>query len=119
MVFLGCPQATLKEIEEISRMLEGRDVAKGTRLWVATTHSIRASAERQGYAQIIEESGAELLADGCLLTYYVYSDSRQPALGHVATDSVKQALGARRSFGSRIFFGDTARCVEIAIRGEV
>jgi len=119
MVFFGCPHATLYEVKEISRLLDGRRVAKGTKLWVMAAHPIRASAERLGYAQIIEESGAELLADGCLLTYYVYFDSQRPNLERVATDSLKHALGVRRSFGSKVFFGDTERCVQVAIEGGV
>lgn len=119
MVFLGCPHATLHEVKEISRLLESQKVAKGTRLWVMTAHSIRASAERLGYAQIIEESGGELLADGCLLTYYVYFDSKRPNLERVATNSLKQALGVRRSFGSKVFFGETQRCIRVALEGGV
>jgi predicted aconitase len=120
MVFLGCPHATLYEIKEVSRLLGGKRVAEGTRLWIMTAHSIRASAERLGYAQIIEESGGELFADGCLLTYYVdvkYNESRRPNLERVATDSVKQALGVRKCFGSKVFFGDTERCIQIAVQG--
>jgi predicted aconitase len=119
MVFLGCPHATLFEIAEISRLLEGRKVARGTKLWVMTAHSVRASAERLGYARVIEESGADLLADGCLLTYYVYFDSQRPPMGRVATDSLKQALGVKRSFGSKVFFGSTEACIEAAIQGGV
>lgn len=119
MVFLGCPHLTLYEIKEISGMLEGKRIAKGTNLWLMTAHSIRSTAERLGYAQIIEESGAELLADGCLLTYYVYFDSKRPNLERVATNSMKQALGVRRSFGSKVFFGETQRCIQAAIEGGI
>lgn len=119
MVYLGCPHATLYEVKEISRLLEGKHVARGTRLFVQTAHSIRASAERLGYAQIIEESGGELLADGCLLTYYVYIDAKKPNMERVATDSLKHAFGVRRSFKSNVFFGDTKRCIEIAVEGGV
>jgi hypothetical protein len=119
LVFLGCPHVTLFEIKEISRMLKGQHVAKGTKLWIMTAHSVRATAERLGYSGIIEESGAELLADGCLLTYYVYFDSKRPNLERVATNSMKQALGARRSFGSKVFFGETQRCIQAAIEGGV
>ena len=118
MVFFGCPHATLYEIKEISRLLEGKHIAKGTRLWVMTAHSIRASAERLGYAKVIENSGGELFTDGCLLTYYVdVYFIEKPNLERVATNSVKQALGARKCFGSKVFFGDTERCVQIAIEG--
>jgi predicted aconitase len=119
MVFIGCPHTTLEEIKNISIMLKGSRVAEGTKLWILTTHSIRTSAERLGYADIIEGSGGELLADGCLLTYYIYSDSKKPNLRHVATDSVKQALGVRRSFGSRVFLGSMVRCIQIAVDGKV
>jgi predicted aconitase len=122
MVYLGCPHASLYEIKEISRLLEGKHVAKGTRLWVTTAHSIRASAERLGYAQVIEDSGAKLFADGCLLTYYVevdYIRSKRPKLERVASNSVKQALGVRKCFASNVFLGDTERCIQVAIEGGV
>ena len=119
MVFLGCPHATLYEIKEISQLIKGHRVAKGTQFWVMTAHSIRASAERLGYAQVIEESGGEVFADGCLLVYYMHFHAKMPNLGRVATDSAKQALGVRRSFRSNAFFGDTKRCVQAAIEGGV
>jgi predicted aconitase len=119
MVFLGCPHATLQEIIDIARMLEGNRVSKGTRLWVMTAHSIRASAERLGYAQVIEESGGEVFADGCLSVYYVYYGANRPNLERVATNSAKQSLVVRRSFGSKVFFGDTERCIQVAIDGGI
>jgi len=119
LVFLGCPHKTLYEIKEIARMLEGKHVAKDTRLWVMTASSIRDTAEELGYAQIIEDSGAELFADGCLLLYYINAPAKRPKLDRVATDGAKQAHGAKRSFGSNVFFGNTERCIEIAIKGGV
>jgi hypothetical protein len=119
MVFIGCPHATLYKIKEISQLIKGQRVAAGTKLWIMTAHSIRASAERLGYAQIIEESGGDLFADGCLLVYYVHFNAKKPNLDRVATDSAKQALGVRRSFGSNVFFGDTRRCIQVAVEGGV
>lgn len=119
LVFLGCPHKTLCEIEEISRMLEGRHVAKDARLWIETSSSIRASAEQLGYAEVIEASGGELLADGCVLLYYVNAPAKRPKMDRVASDSAKQAFGIRRSFHSNIFVGDMERCLEIAIKGGI
>lgn len=119
LVFLGCPHKTLHEIREIARMLEGKRVAKGTRLWVMTASSIRDTAEELGYAQIVEDSGAELLADGCLLLFYIDGLAQRPNMNRVATDGAKQAYGVRRSFGGNMFFGNTERCIEIAVRGGV
>ena len=117
LVFLGCPHATLYEIKEICRLLEGRRVARGTALWVMTSHATRAAACRAGYGRIIEESGGELFADGCLGMYYLYYPLERPALGRVATNAGKQAFTVRRSFGSNVFFGDEKRCIDIAVQG--
>lgn len=123
MVFFGCPHNTLQEIKEISRLIKGKQVARDTKFWVMTAHSIRASAERIGYAQIIRDSGGEVLADGCLPSWYFYSEAgnplEKPNLERIATNSVKQALGVRRSLGSKVFFGDTKRCVRVAVEGGV
>jgi len=72
-----------------------------------------------GYAQTIEDSGAELFADGCLLLYYINAPAKRPNMDRVATDGAKQAYGVKRSFGSNVFFGNTERCIEIAIKGGV
>jgi len=119
MVNLGCPHLTLHEIKELSRMLEGKRVAKGTKLWLQTTSSFRALAEQLGYAQIIEATGAKLFADACLYNWYVNTPVKRTKMNRVATDSVKNAFGARRSFHSNIFFGNTERCIDIAIKGGV
>ena len=119
MVFIGCPHATLYEIKEISRLIEDKHVARGTKLWVMTAHSIRASAEQLGYAKVIEESGGELFTSGCLTGYYDYTDAKRPNLERVATNSVKQGLLVQRSFRSKVFVGDTERCIQVAIEGGV
>lgn len=119
MVFLGCPHATLYEIREICRLLEGRHVAEGTALWVMTSHSTRAAAYRSGYGRIIEAGGGELLADGCLGMYYLYYPLKRPAMDRIATNAGKQAFTVRRSLGSKVFFGDEKQCIDIAVRGGV
>lgn len=119
MVFLGCPHATLYEIKEICGMLEGNHVASGTALWVMTSNATRAAAYRSGYGQIMEDSGGELFADGCLGMYYLYYPFTRPALERVATNAAKQACSVRRALGSKIFFGSQERCIEIAIKGSV
>ncbi len=119
LVFFGCPHATLYEIKEICSLLEGKRVAEGTALWVMTSHAIRAEAYRSGYAQIIEACGGKLFADGCLGMFYLYYPFERPVLTRVATDALKQAFTVKRSFGSKVFFGDKKRCIEIAVAGGV
>jgi hypothetical protein len=116
VVCLGCPHATLYEIEEICRLIEGKQVAEGTRLWVVTTYPNKKLAEMLGYARILEASGGELFADGCPTSYYGRFKPARP-LERLATNAIKQAYGIRRLLGSSVFFGSTERCIDIAIKG--
>lgn len=120
MVFLGCPHATLQEIKEICEYLEGNSVAEGTKFWIMTSYSIKASAERLGYDKLIKASGGELFSDGCLNMYYSYDtyQGQMPKLDRVATNSVKQAVNVKRAFGSKVVFNNTMCCIEIAVDGE-
>ena len=81
------------------------------------SHATRAAACRAGYGRIIEESGGELFADGCLGMYYLYYPLKRPAMSRVATNAGKQAFPVRRTFGSNVFFGDEKRCIDIAVQG--
>lgn len=119
LIFLGCPYKTLHEVAEIACMLEGKRIARGTRLWISTSSSFRSEAEELGYAKIIEEAGGELYADGCPVCFYVNSPVSVPKLNRIALDSAKQAFSARRSLHSNIFFGNTQQCIEIALKGEI
>jgi len=119
IVSLGCPHKAFYDITKIAHMLEGKHVAKNTRLWIMTSSSVRCSAEQLGYARVIEDSGAELFADGCFLHYYVNAPAKRPKMDRIATDSIKQGFGVRRSFHSNVFVGDTERCIEIATKGGV
>ena len=50
---------------------------------------------------------------------FIYTPAKRPKMDRVATDSVKQSFSVRRSYGSKMFFGNTERCIEIAIKGGV
>ena len=119
MVFLGCPHKILSEIVQIAKMLEGKKVAEGTRLWISTASSIRNTAVDLGYYKMIEDAGGELFADGCLALYYVNAPAKRPKLDRVVSDSAKQTFVARRSFKSNIYFASTPECIDIAIKGGI
>ena len=113
MVCIGCPFCTFNEIIEVARLMDGRRVAKDTRLWVLTDYTTRLMAEKHGYAQIIEAGGGELIAGGCPQGFRT-SVCR---VERMATNSAKQAYYAAGELGSKMFFGNLTRCIEIAIKG--
>lgn len=114
MVMIGCPHATLDQIRDVCRLLDGRKVHDGTALWVFTPRAIRLVAEKSGYQEQLARAGAVLMSDTC------------PAIGRfvpdgakvVVTDSAKQAHYLPAIMGIQCWFGDLRDCVEAAVSGQ-
>jgi predicted aconitase/predicted aconitase with swiveling domain len=92
LVVLGCPQASLGELQAIAHRLRGRQVTAAPGdgrglppLWVFTSSTTLAIAERTGLAESIRGSGALLLANTC--PEVVPYDQRW--VRHVLTNSMK------------------------------
>jgi len=81
-VSLGCPHLSIAEIARIAELLKGRKVKKT--FWITTARPTKQIADRMGYTQIIEESGAIIAADTCCVVAPIRG--RFQAL---ATDSAK------------------------------
>lgn len=119
LVMIGCPHATLSQIRDVCRLLEGRKVHPDSALWVFTPRAIRQVAEQNGYARILEEAGAVLMSDTC------------PAIGQflpkgtrvIATDSAKQVHYLPAIMKVQGWFGTLENCVDAAVtrtwRGEL
>jgi len=65
LVSIGCPHASLAEIEEVARWLEGKRVKAA--LWITTARRTRELAEERGFVEAIEAAGGRVLADTCLV----------------------------------------------------
>jgi predicted aconitase len=119
LVMIGCPHATLSQIRDVCRLLEGRTVHPDSALWVFTPRAIRQVAEQNGYVRILEEAGALLMSDTC------------PAIGQflpkgtrvIATDSAKQVHYLPAIMNVQGWFGTLENCVDAAVtrtwRGEL
>jgi hypothetical protein len=111
-IVLGCPHLSLQEVVQVIRALGGRKVSPHVRLELWTPHALRAEAQRLGFLQELESSGAVLLADSCPA---VCSPVRNGV--RVLTDSFKQAHYLRAAIGARVAVDATEACVEAAVRG--
>ena len=81
-VSLGCPHLSIHEIALLSKLLAGKTVRK--EFWITTARVTKQIADRNGYTQIIEASGAKFAADTCCVV--------APIKGRftvMATDSAK------------------------------
>jgi predicted aconitase len=110
-VILGCPFASLWEIQQIAESLGGHRIADSTQLWLATSYQTLADAERLGYAQLIRESGGKIIHDACPGSAAILGSRR------VVTNSFKQAHHALTVLGSRTAVASTDACIEAARTG--
>jgi len=112
-VVLGCPHYGIEEIWHVCRLLEGKRIHSDSSLWIFAPRAIKDMADRNGYTEIIRNSGALLMTDNC------------PALGQVspkgvrvaATDSAKQAHYLPALLGFPTWFGSQEECIRAAING--
>jgi predicted aconitase len=120
LIMLGCPHYALDEIKEVAELLKGKKVAEGVTLQIWTDMTIQQLAEVNGYAQTIRDAGAHLLNSACPLVCGRTAYDR--ITSGFLTDGAKQAHYIHTDLNSRnckVFFGDTKRCVEAAIKGSV
>ncbi|MBT4191697.1 MAG: DUF521 domain-containing protein [Candidatus Diapherotrites archaeon] len=81
-VSVGCPHCSLKEIEYLAKLLEGKKVVK--EFWITAARPIKKQAEEKGLVKIIEDAGAKFACDTCCVV--------APIKGRfecLATDSAK------------------------------
>jgi len=110
-VMLGCPHYTLKQVEEVARLLNGKRIHDDVSFWVCTSATTKVLAERNGCVDIIEKTGGHVVVDTCIdePCWIAYKDK----VG--ITDSPKCAY--YRRFKEAIV-ARLADCVEAAIKGK-
>jgi predicted aconitase len=81
-VSLGCPHLSLREVMRLAELLQGRQV-RGE-FWITTARPIKQMADRMGYTQVIEASGARFAADTCCVVAPI-----KGRFDAMATDSAK------------------------------
>jgi len=110
-VMLGCPHYTLKQVEEVARLLQGKKIHDGVSFWVCTSSTTKTLAERIGYVDVIERAGGHVVVDTCIdePCWAIYTDK----VG--MTDSPKCAY-YRRFKEARV--GRLEDCVETAVKGK-
>lgn len=65
LITIGCPHASIQEIEEVAKKLEGKKLK--IPLWLFTSRSTKMLAEKLGYIDVIEKAGGRVFADTCMV----------------------------------------------------
>jgi len=111
LVAIGCPHASLSEIQRVAEMVRGRRLK--TRLWVTTARLTRERAAELGWVQDILEAGGEVVADTCA----VVAPMGLLGIRSMATNAGKLACYAPAHSGVQMRFGTLEQCIEAAITG--
>jgi predicted aconitase len=65
-VMLGCPHYTLKQVEKVAGLLNGKKIHDGVSFWVCTSATTKVLGERIGYVDVIERAGGHVVVDTCI-----------------------------------------------------
>jgi len=112
LVTIGCPHASYTELQRVAERLQGTKLA--TRLWVTTSRITRERAAQDGWVQMIEAAGGEVVADTCA----VVAPMRGLGVRRMATNAGKMACYAPMHSKVEMRFGDMEQCLEAAVTGK-
>jgi predicted aconitase len=110
-ISVGCPHASIKEIAEIAKMLDGKKVAEGKTVWITTAKPTKDLAIKMGFYDTIENAGAFLVADACCAV--------APLKGRftgLMTDSAKACYYARGKNDFKTEIRTVEQCIKEAIK---
>jgi predicted aconitase len=111
LVWIGCPHASLAEIQEAVDLLQGRTLS--AELWITAGRDVINRARASSLADRLGASGGRLVADACLIG----APLRQMGFARVATNSAKGVFYLRSLQGLDVRFGSLGDCVEAAVTG--
>lgn len=111
MVFIGCPHCSLDELRWVAKLLNGRRVRPGIKLWVCTSRYIRSRARE--YVGIIEASGGEVICDTCAIVTWL----RELGVETLMTNSAKTAFYAPLMSNVGAILSPLEDCIRAACSG--
>ena len=106
-VFVGCPHCSFEEVARVARILNGKKLK--VPFWIYTHDGARELSKKLDYSEIIEASGAKLVA-GCphsITKFAPYDEMR------FMTDSGKM------SYYMSVVHGSLEDCIKSAVEGKV
>ncbi len=109
-VSIGCPHASLEELRRITRCLKGRKVVVET--WIHVARPLKKTADMVGYTKIIEDSGALIACDTCMVVAPLKGRFRG-----LATNSAKSVYYGRAKNKFKVVFKPLEECLKIATGG--
>jgi predicted aconitase len=111
LVWIGCPHASLAEIEQVADLLHSRTLVAD--LWITVARPVLEAATTSRLAAKLQAAGGRLVADACLIG----TPLREMGYTSVATNSAKGAFYLRSLQRLQVRFGSLTQCIEAAVTG--
>jgi predicted aconitase len=118
VVVFAAPQLSLYEMAALAEALDGRRVAAGTTVVVATSPEVKHAADRMGLTARIEAAGAVVAKGVCFYQMYAREMAERNGWSRLATNSAK-LVNIIAGYGYRPTLLSLERCVESAVAGRV
>ncbi|WP_119695969.1 aconitase X [Microbacterium halotolerans] len=112
-ILLGCPHASLDQLQRIAAALDGKRLNADTEMWIMTPRALRTIADASGCTEVIERAGAHILTDSCPAMSKAAPDGTRV----FASDSAKQVHYLPAILGIEGWFGTLEDCVDAAVTG--
>jgi len=100
LICVGCPHASLEEIKNVAELVAGRTLKN--MLWVCTSISVKAAADRMGYTAIIKKAGGKIVCDTCM----VVAPIEELDYKVIGVDSAKAANYVPNMCGMEVVYND-------------
>ena len=112
LVCVGCPHCSIKEISQIAKLIEGKQVAENTEFWVATSRTAKQLADKRGYTEVIEAAGGKFACDTCMAVAPLKGRFKS-----LATTSAKGCFYSRQN-SMKTKMGSMEQCIDAAVTGQ-
>lgn len=111
VVSIGCPHASLEQMQEVAALVAGRSVRDGVKFFLHTNRSTHDAARMAGVLEPLARAGVQVTTDNCAVVSY----DRLPVGTTLATNSTKMALFAKAVSSAAIRYGSVEDCVSVAL----
>ncbi|MCC7189816.1 MAG: aconitase X catalytic domain-containing protein [Anaerolineales bacterium] len=115
MVVLGSPHFSLAEFKQLAPLVAGRRKNPNVKFLVTSSRAMTQLAKQAGYLDALQEFGAQLTVDTCILTTPMLPKEIQ----RLMTNSAKFAYYTPGLLGRKIAFGSLKDCVNSAVEGKI
>lgn len=106
LICLGCPHASLEEIKQVANIVQGKTIKN--KLWICTSISVKATADRMGYTDIIEKAGGNVVCDTCM----VVAPIEDMGFEVIGVNSAKAANYVPSMCGLDVVYDDTENLIQ-------